>query len=149
MRENTGTARYFHSIDPSTALAGVAEQLRSLSAVVVVRRRKPPYFLRTYPDNLPLAPLGRACCPYNCSNYCDHDGGCRKDSLHFALLFQTCLGRNWFIAHIVLQRPSSGEAPTCSCFEIEHHCSVDEILYRTTSSTYVFEIRLWRQGIRV
>src|SRR6266478_6574899 len=37
MRYDTRTARYFHSIEPGAAFAGVAEQLRSLSSVVVVR----------------------------------------------------------------------------------------------------------------
>src|SRR5438046_3136027 len=36
MREDTRTAGYFHSINPGAAFPGVAEQLRSLSAVVVV-----------------------------------------------------------------------------------------------------------------
>jgi hypothetical protein len=45
MREDTRTARYLHSIDPAAAFAGVADQMRSLSAVLVVRRRKPPYFV--------------------------------------------------------------------------------------------------------
>jgi hypothetical protein len=47
MREDMRTAGYSHSIDPGAALAGVAEELCSLSAVVVIRRRKPPYFVRS------------------------------------------------------------------------------------------------------
>src|ERR1700761_5281950 len=92
MREDTRPARYFHPIDPGTVLAGVAEQLRSLSAVVVVRRRKPPYFVRSYPDNLLLAAFGQACCPCNCRNDYPHGSTCRKDPLHPFLPSQNCFG---------------------------------------------------------
>ena len=47
MREDTNTGGYLRSIGPEATFAGVTEQLRSLSAVVVVRRRKPPYFVRS------------------------------------------------------------------------------------------------------
>lgn len=46
MRQDTRATGYFHSIDPGATLAGVAEQLRSLSAIVVERGSKPPYFVR-------------------------------------------------------------------------------------------------------
>jgi hypothetical protein len=35
MPENTRTARYFHAVNPRTALVRVAEQLRSLSPIRV------------------------------------------------------------------------------------------------------------------
>src|SRR5438270_185809 len=81
MGEDTSTVRHFHSIDPGTTLAGITEQLRSLSAVFVVRRRKPPYLVRSYHEDF-LAPFGHACCPCNRRRDCDNGRGCRKYSLH-------------------------------------------------------------------
>src|SRR5690242_1018597 len=96
MREKARTTGYFHSIDPAASFAGVADQMRSLSAVVVVRRRKPPNFVRGYADNLLFAPFGQACCPRGRRNGRDHSSGCRKDHLHphLLLLSQTALVRS-------------------------------------------------------
>jgi hypothetical protein len=50
VRQDTRLSRYFHSIDPRATLAGVAEQLRSLSSIVV-KGSKPPNFVRRYRHN--------------------------------------------------------------------------------------------------
>src|SRR6185369_5508122 len=91
MREDTRTTRYFRAIDPGAACAGVAEKVRSLSAVGVVGRRKPPDLVRSQPDNFLLVRAGQACCPCGCRNDGDRGTGYRKDSLHLFLLSKTVL----------------------------------------------------------
>ena len=44
--QDTRATRYFHAIDPRATLAGVAQQVRSLPAIVVESGRKPPDFVR-------------------------------------------------------------------------------------------------------
>src|SRR5215470_18176316 len=82
MCPNARTGRYFHSIDPGTALAGIAEQLRSLPAVVVVGWREPPYFIRSYSDNPLLARFGPVCCPRCRRNDGGRGNGGKEDSPH-------------------------------------------------------------------
>src|SRR5690349_4373345 len=93
MREGTRTARYFHAIDPGAALAGVTQQMRSLSAVVVVRRSKPPYLVRGQRDDPFLAWFVQICSPCDRRNDGDRGNSGGKDPVHFLLLSETCLVR--------------------------------------------------------
>src|SRR5438128_4330645 len=52
MCEDAHAARYLNPIDPRPALAGIAEQLRPLPPILVVRRREPPHLFRCEPDDL-------------------------------------------------------------------------------------------------
>src|SRR5262245_44263620 len=128
MREYTRTGRYFHSINPDAVLAGVAEQLRSLSAIGVVRRRNPPYLIRSYADNVILSPFGRGYWPYEAASYGDQGDDRKKDFVHLALSIETALVAQLvhratvLPKHVTMFRPS----PFC-CEQITARaCSADQ-----------------------
>ena len=52
VRENASAAGYLDPIHPRAAAAGIAEQLRTLTPILVVGRRKPLHLFRRQSDNL-------------------------------------------------------------------------------------------------
>jgi hypothetical protein len=65
MGEDALAGRDLHSVDPRSALVGVAEQLSALSPVFVVSWREPAHLLGRQPDHLFFILTGPDHCHWN------------------------------------------------------------------------------------